>query len=130
MPNYMLMFYADEADAAETARRNSERSEWMERAQELAARGALLGHGRLHGADTATTVQVRDGETELTDGPFAVTREILGGFWMIEAPDLDAAVKIAASVPIARYGKVEVRPEMTEEEALRIAEEAAAAGGA
>ena|ERR1700742_1098202 len=130
MPNYLLLFYAEEADAAETARRNAERSEWMERAQELAARGALLGHGRLHPSETATTVRVVDGESELTDGPFAVTKEILGGFWMIEAPDLDAAVKIAASVPIARYGKVEVRPQMTEEEALRIAEEAAAATGA
>ena len=130
MPNYMLLFYADEADAAENARRNAERPEWMERAQELAARGVLIANGRLHGSEAATTVRVVDGETELSDGPFAVTREILGGYWLVDVPDLDDAVKIAASLPLARYGKVEVRPQMSEEEALRIAEEAAAVTGA
>jgi hypothetical protein len=128
MPNYLLLFYADEADRAETDRRNAERPEWRERAEELAARGALLANGRLHPAETATTVRVADGETELTDGPFAVTKEILGGYWLVDLPDLDEAVKVAAKLPIARYGKVEVRPLMTEEEALRVAEEAAAAG--
>jgi hypothetical protein len=127
MPNYMLLFYADEADAAETARRNSERPEWMERAEELTARGALLASGRLHPSETATTVRVTDGETELTDGPFAVTKEILGGYWLVDASDLDEAVKIAASLPIARYGKVEVRPQMTLEEAVQASEEAVAA---
>ena len=126
MPNYMLLFYADEADAAETARRNSERPEWMERAQELTARGALIANGRLHPSGTATTVQVVDGETELTDGPFAVTKEILGGYWLIDVADLDEAVKVAASLPLARFGKVEVRPQMTDEEALAASEEAAA----
>jgi hypothetical protein len=128
MPNYLLLFYADEADGAETARRNAERPEWGERAQELAARGALVANGRLHPSETATTVRVADGETELTDGPFAVTKEILGGYWLVEVPNLDEAVKIAAKLPIARYGKVEIRPQMTEEEALRVAEEAIAAG--
>ena len=66
MPNYMLLFYADEADAAETARRNAERPIWMERAEELSARGALLASGRLHSSETATTVRVVDGETELS----------------------------------------------------------------
>jgi hypothetical protein len=129
MPNYMLLFYADEADAAENARRNAERPEWMERAEELTARGVLLANGRLHGSEAATTVRVVDGETELTDGPFAVTKEILGGYWLVDVPDLDEAVKIAASLPLARYGKVEVRPQMTLEEATRAAEEAVAAGG-
>lgn len=127
MPNYLLLFYADEAaDPAEAARRLAERPEWMERAEELAARGAMLGNGRLHPADTATTVAVRDGETELTDGPFAVTKEILGGYWMVDLPDLDEAVKVAERLPIARYGKVEVRPLMSEEEAVRLTEEAVA----
>lgn len=128
MPNYMLLFYADEADAAENARRNAERPEWMERAEELTARGVLLANGRLHAAETATTVRVLDGETELTDGPFAVTKEILGGYWLVDVPDLDEAVKIAASLPLARYGKVEVRPQMTLEEAVQAAERAVAAG--
>jgi len=88
----------------------------------------MLASGRLHEADTATTVRVVDGETELTDGPFAVTKEILGGYVLVDVPDLDEAVKIAASLPIARYGKVEVRPEMTAEEMLRSSEEATAAG--
>jgi hypothetical protein len=69
-----------------------------------------------------------DGETELTDGPFAVTKEILGGYFLVDVPDLDEAVRLAARLPIARYGRVEVRPQMTEEEALRVSEGATAAG--
>jgi hypothetical protein len=57
-------------------------------------------------------VRVRDGETELTDGPFAVTKEVLAGFYMLECRDLDEALKQAARVPLARYGSVEVRPIM------------------
>ena len=128
MPNYMLLFYADEADAAENARRNAERPEWMERAEELTARGVLLANGRLHASDTATTVRVVDGETELTDGPFAVTKEILGGYFILDCRDLDHALQQAARIPVAHYGTVEVRPQMTLEEAVQASEEAVAAG--
>jgi hypothetical protein len=128
MPNYMLLLYADEADRAETAKRDAEMPEWKAQLEELGQRGVLVGTGRLHQADTATTVRNVDGETELTDGPFAVTKEILGGYVLVDVPDLDEAVKIAAALPIARYGKVEVRPEMTIAEATARSGEAAAAG--
>lgn len=71
----------------------------------------LAGEG-LNPADTATTVRKRGGKVATTDGPFAETREHLGGFYLIDAPDLDAALRYAAEVPAARYGSVEVRPVM------------------
>ncbi|HEY2716327.1 MAG TPA: YciI family protein [Solirubrobacterales bacterium] len=128
MPNYMLLLYATEADRAEVAERDVDLPEWKARLDELAERGVLLGTGRLHPADTATTVRLVDGEAELTDGPFAVTKEILGGYILVDVPDLDEAVKIAAVLPIARFGKVEIRPEMAMEEIASRSEEATAAG--
>jgi hypothetical protein len=77
---------------------------------EAGAAGALLGGERLRPSSTATTVRVRDGETLITDGPFAETKEHLGGFYLIEAADLDAAVAWARKIPGARYGSVEIRP--------------------
>jgi len=62
--------------------------------------------------DTATTVRVRDGERITTDGPFAETKEILGGFYLIDVPDLDAAIEWAAKIPASPYGSIEVRPVM------------------
>lgn len=115
----MLLLYADEADAAETARRDADLPEWKQIIEELSASSKLLGSGRLHPSATATTVRVRDHETELTDGPFAVTKEILGGYFLLDCDDLDEATTIAARLPVARFGSVEVRPEMTPEEMLR-----------
>ncbi|HEY1853603.1 MAG TPA: YciI family protein [Solirubrobacterales bacterium] len=128
MPNYMLLLYADEAERTDSAQRAAEMPEWKARIEGLAERGALVATGRLHPTETATTVRSVDGEAELTDGPFAVTKEILGGYVLVDVPDLDEAVKIAASLPIARYGKVEVRPEMSVEELYRDVPEAAPAG--
>jgi hypothetical protein len=71
----------------------------------------LSGEG-LQGIDTATTLRKRDGRVQMMDGPFAETREHLGGYYLIDAPDLDAALRFAAEVPAARYGSVEVRPVM------------------
>jgi hypothetical protein len=71
----------------------------------------VLGAEQLHPATTATTVRVQDGEMLLTDGPFADTKEIFGGFYLVEARDLDAALELAARMPAARLGgSVEVRP--------------------
>ena len=78
----------------------------------LAATGKLVNANRLHDVAKATTVRVRDGKTQLTDGPFAETREQLGGYYLINAKDLDEATKIAAQIPTARYGSIEVRPIM------------------
>ena len=78
--------------------------------QQLAEGRRLLGGEPLHPVHTATTVRVRGGEVTLFDGPFAETREMLAGFYLIEAKDLNEAIQIAAGIPPARYGSVEVRP--------------------
>ncbi|WP_117213994.1 YciI family protein [Allorhizocola rhizosphaerae] len=75
----------------------------------LAESGALLAGEQLQPADTATTVRVRDGEVLLADGPFAELPEVFGGFWMVEAPDLDTVLKYAQDCPAAELGSVEVR---------------------
>ena len=78
--------------------------------QSIIQSGNFKAGDRLQPASTATTVRVRDGKTLTTDGPFAETREQLGGYYLIEAKDLDAALGIAARIPGARYGSIEVRP--------------------
>lgn len=75
----------------------------------LAESGVLLAGEHLQPADTATTVRVRDGEILLTDGPFAELPEVFGGFWMVQAPDLDTVLKYAQDCPAASVGSVEVR---------------------
>ena len=87
---------------------------WSQRglAQELHSRGQYLGANPLHPTSTAASVRVRDGGPLVTDGPFAETREQLGGYFLIQAKDLDEAIGIAAKIPGARYGTVEVRPVM------------------
>jgi len=82
---------------------------------EVQAKGAWVFGGGLHPADTATVVKIEDGEVVTTDGPFAETKEQLGGFWIIEAPDLDAALAWAAKGSRACGGPVEVRPFQNEE---------------
>lgn len=79
-------------------------------AKKLAASGKMLAAEPLHSVHTATTVRVRQGKTLLTDGPFAETSEILAGFYLVEANDLDEALAIAVEIPPAQYGSVEVRP--------------------
>ena len=78
--------------------------------REVRERGAFLGGEALQGTQSATTVQVRDGRTVTTDGPFAETKEALGGFYLVEARDLDEAIKIASMIPAAKHGSIEVRP--------------------
>ncbi len=78
--------------------------------KELAASGVLIAGEGLQGVDTATTVRVRDGKTEVMDGPHAITKEHLGGFYLVDVADLDAAMAIAAKIPTAAYGTVEIRP--------------------
>src|SRR5262245_7103021 len=78
--------------------------------QEVRDRGALLAAEALQPVATATTVRIRDGQMITTDGPFAETKEALGGFYLIEARDLDEAIELAAKIPAAREGSIEVRP--------------------
>ena len=84
--------------------------------EELKATGAWVFAGGLHPSDTATVVRVEGGEVLTTDGPFAETKEQLGGFWVVEAPDLDAALALAAKGAAACRGPVEVRPFQDEDE--------------
>jgi hypothetical protein len=85
---------------------------WMEYTRQLRESGAMVAGDALQGLDTATTVRVRDGQTLVTDGPFAETKEMLGGYYLIDVPDLDAALGWAARIPSVGVGSVEVRPVM------------------
>lgn len=85
-------------------------AEYMEFTQEIKRGGHFIGANRLLPADTATTVRVRKGRVSTTDGPFAETREQLGGYYLIEARDLNEAIQIASRIPGAKLGCVEVRP--------------------
>jgi hypothetical protein len=110
MPDYMLLLYASDGDEAESARRWAEMPLWDEVTDSLRDAGLLIANAPLHPVATATTVRVRDGETQITDGPFAVTKEILAGYYLLRCGDLDEAMRHAARLPLARYGSVEVRP--------------------
>ena len=110
MSEYMLLLYAPDADEAEEARRWAELSLWYEVTDSLREAGLLVRNSPLHPVAMATTVRVRGEEAELTDGPFAVTKETLVGYYLLDCPHLDAAVAAAARLPTARYGSVEVRP--------------------
>src|SRR5262249_26092405 len=112
MPQYMLLLYAGEAGPQEREERESEMPVWIQFTESLRDAGLLVAQGRLHPVDAATTVRVRDEETEVLDGPFAVSKEYLGGYYLLDCADLDEALKQAARVPLARYGSVEVRPIM------------------
>jgi hypothetical protein len=110
MPNYMLPLYADELDEAGQAERWAEMPEWLRITDSLREAGLLVTNSPLHGSHAATTVRVRDGEAQLTDGPFAVTKEVLAGYYILNCSILDEALRQAARLPTARYGSVEVRP--------------------
>jgi len=114
MPNYLLLLYPGEATPEQRAERQAEMPLWLELNDSLREAGLLRANGQLYDADAATTVRVTDGETQVTDGPFAATKEVLAGFYVLECRDLDEALKHAARLPLARYGTVEVRPIMPE----------------
>jgi|SRR5580700_1546690 hypothetical protein len=106
---YMLLVYGDEQAWTEAERaRCYEESKQL--AHQLKANGQYLATAPLQPVATATTVQVRDDKRLVTDGPFAETREQLGGYYLIEAKDLDEAIGIAGKIPGARKGTVEIRP--------------------
>src|SRR6201984_786995 len=106
---YMLLVYLDEQALTEAEREHCY-VESAQLARDLHSRGSYPSAGPLHPVATATSVRVREGKRLVTDGPFAETREQLGGYFLIEAKNLDEAIAIAGRIPLARTGTVEVRP--------------------
>ena len=111
MAKYLLLIYQDEATLPTTPDEDAAMMEqYNAYTAGIAAQGILRAGEALESTTAATTVRVRDGRTLVTDGPFAETKEALGGFYMIECDDLDTALAAAAGIPGARTGSVEVRP--------------------
>ena len=111
---YMLLIYHDEQgwDGITEAERQQIYGEYRKLRGELESRGQFVSASELQPVTTATSVRVRDGKELVTDGPFAETHEQLGGYFLIEAENLDEATSIAAKIPSARTGTVEIRPLM------------------
>ena len=109
---YLLMVYRNDAEFSkmDATARQKVTAEYGAFTQSIIQGGNFKAGDRLQPTTTATTVRVRDGKTLTTDGPFAETREQLGGYYLIDAKDLDAALGIAARIPGARFGSIEVRP--------------------
>ena len=111
---YALLIYGDESAAANVSPADTQQvmDDYWKYEAWLAEKGNKLGGEALHDTSQATTVRVRDGKTVTTDGPFAETKEQLGGFYLVEAADLDGAIEAAAKCPGSAQGSVEVRPVM------------------
>jgi hypothetical protein len=109
---YICLAYEEERklNALTKSEWDSLREETLSYVEELQRKGTLITAEPLQSVDNATTVRIRNGKLSVTDGPFAETKETLGGFFLIEADDLDEAIQIAAKWPSARLGSIEVRP--------------------
>src|SRR5262245_1082390 len=109
---YLILIHSDETQFPKLpeAEIQSIMKEYRAVTEEMKAAGALISFDRLRPTSTATTVRVRDGKPLITDGPFAETKEQLGGFYLVEVKDLDEAIAWAAKIPSARFGSIEVRP--------------------
>ena len=124
MAQYMLLVYHEEVDEAAQAEREQITPLLLELNAGLREAGLLVGVQRLRSTESATSVRIRDGQTEIIDGPFAVTKEVLAGYYVLECADLDEALKQAARMPMTRWGTIEVRPIMPPEEWLNTARRA------
>lgn len=111
---YMLLLASDPADepAPDSESFGPYLAEWTAYTQALAEAGAMVAGEALHGPETASTVQVRDGKRIVTDGPFIESKEVIGGYYVIDVANLDEALDWAAKIPNAHFGTVEVRPVM------------------
>jgi hypothetical protein len=109
---YLMMICSDESEVQGMTPEVGQAmmAEYFVFQEEMSSRGVLQGGERLQSTADATTVQVRDGETLTTDGPFAETKEQIGGYYLVDCNDLDEAIEIAAKIPGARLGSIEVRP--------------------
>jgi hypothetical protein len=110
MPRYLVLLYAPEGEEPVDRQRWAQLPLWLELTESLREAGLLVANGALHRTEAATTVRVRNGETEMTDGPFAVTKEVLAGFYVLDCDGLDEALRHAVRFPTAQYGSVEIRP--------------------
>ena len=124
MPEYLLLVHEEEVDAAEQAEREQVTPMLLELHAGLREAGLLVGVRRLHSTQSATSVRVREGRTEITDGPFAATKEVLAGYYVLECADLDEALAQAARLPMARWGTIEVRPVVSPREWVELARQA------
>jgi hypothetical protein len=108
----MLLIYSNPANwaALPEAERNAMMAEYGTFTQDIVSSGEFVSGDPLAGVDTATTVKVRGGESETTDGPFVETKEHLAGYYIVDVKDLDRALALAARIPDARFGAIEVRP--------------------
>ena len=107
---YALLIYDPGFGSRTEEERAAMSQEYTELTQELIESGAMVGGNQLQPIETATTVRVRDGQTLTTDGPFAETKELLGGYYLVDVESIDDALAWAAKVPSARFGSIEVRP--------------------
>jgi hypothetical protein len=109
---YLLLIYGPQWDPSQMTPEQVQESmeEWTDYTADLLKRGVSEGGEALEGVETATTVRVRDGDTLTTDGPFAETKEVLGGYYILNCKDLDEAIEVAAACPSARTGSIELRP--------------------
>jgi len=116
---YLLLIYHNESEWEKLgpSQQAAIYREYRELIQRLAATGKYLAGDELKPTTTATTVRVRDGRQSITDGPFAETKEQLGGYFLVNAADLDEAIAIAAEIPSARDGSIEIRPVAIQEQA-------------
>ena len=107
---YMALIYTDPARTPEMGEKMN--ADYLDLTRRMRAAGVMKAGDALHPVTSATSVRVREGRTETMDGPFAETREHLGGYYIVDVPDLDAALKYAALIPSAHFGTIEVRPLM------------------
>lgn len=125
---YLLLIYSTPWDNSQltAAEQAANMEEWTDFTADLVKRGVMEAGEALEGIETATTVRVNDGDVLTTDGPFAETAEVLGGFYALNVKDLDEAIAIAAACPGAKYGSIELRPivELGDEYAKAIQERA------
>ena len=111
---YLCLIYDEEKKLAEMPKSEADAfmGEYFAFTEDIRRKGQLVAGEALQGVDTATTVRIRNGKLSTTDGPFAETKEQLGGFYLVEARDLNEAIQVASRIPSARIGSIEVRPVM------------------
>ena len=113
MPEYMMLIYTPADNPLSPEEMAEMFPKWNEYTESLKAAGVWVAGDALQGTELATTIRERDGQVQITDGPFAETKEVLGGYYLLDAPDLDTVLAHAARVPNLAYGSTEIRPVLT-----------------